>query len=101
MEIKVEREDSQVHLTLIGAVDNTAAEQLKSAFEEVCEEVPAVVKLDLSGVSTINSTGIGKILMLFKAVRKGNGAMEIVGISENLREIFQLTKLDKVIPIRI
>lgn len=100
MDIKVERDGVQCRLTLTGAVDNTAAEQLKSAFEEICDEVPTEVRLDLSGVSTINSTGIGKILMLFKAVRKENGSLEITGISDNLREIFQLTRLDKVIPIR-
>jgi len=100
MDIKVERNGGQYRLTLTGVVDNTAAEQLKSVFEEICDEVPAEVRLDLSGVSTINSTGIGKILMLFKAVRKENGSLEITSISDNLREIFQLTRLDKVIPIR-
>ena len=99
MDIRVERDGGRVCLTLIGAIDNTTADQLKSAFEDVCEEAPDLVRLDLTGVSTINSTGIGKILMLFKAVRKGGGSMEIIGISDNLREIFQLTKLDKVIPI--
>ncbi|HUX06828.1 MAG TPA: STAS domain-containing protein [Acidobacteriota bacterium] len=100
MDITVERDGVQCRLILTGVVDNTAAEQLKSAFEEICDEVPTEVRLDLSGVSTINSTGIGKILMLFKAVRKENGSLEITGISDNLREIFQLTRLDKVIPIR-
>lgn len=100
MDVKVEKDGDQLGLTIIGAIDNMTVDQLKSAFDEVYQSVPATVRLDLSGVSTINSSGIGKILMLYKNLKKENGTLEIVGISDNLLEIFQLIKLDRIIPIR-
>lgn len=100
MDVTVEKEGERYSLTIVGAIDNAGVEQLKSAFEDLYSSEPSDVRLDLSSVTTINSSGIGKILMLYKNLRKEDGCLEIVGISDNLMEIFQLIKLDKIISIR-
>lgn len=100
MDIEVSKQKGEFCLTIIGPIDDTGVEQLKMAFEEVYRQSPSRVKLNLKAVSTINSSGIGKILMLYKNLRKDNGSLEIIGISDNLFEIFQLIKLDKIISIQ-
>lgn len=100
MEIEINREGDEYKLTVVGPIDNVSVDQLRSAFEDVYGSVPSKVRLDLRAVSTINSSGIGKILMLYKNLRKENGTLEISGISDSLYETFQLIKLDKIISIQ-
>jgi anti-sigma B factor antagonist len=84
---------------IIGAVDTIAAENLRSDFKEIILQKPQKVVLDLSMVPTMGSTGIGKILMLFKSLKESNSIFEIKGIHENLYAFFKVIKLEKIFPI--
>jgi anti-sigma B factor antagonist len=84
---------------VIGGVDTSAAEILRSQFNEIILKKPLKVVMDLSMVPTMGSLGIGKILMFFKILRENNSVFEIKGIHENLYPFFKAVKLDKLFPI--
>ena len=53
---------------------------------------------DLSEVSRIDSTGIGRFIDAYGRVRKSGGQMRLAGAEGAVRESFRLTRLDHVFP---
>jgi len=54
---------------------------------------------DLEKVDFIDSAGIGFIVSIFKTVKSRNGKFGLGGLKSKPREVFKLTRLDKIIPI--
>ena len=59
----------------------------------------ATVTLNFSDVSSINSSCIGKILLLRKRVSEDGRTIRIQGCSDSLYGMFQLIKFDKLVSI--
>ena len=71
-----------------------------SRFQEATKD-PEVrhIVLDLSGVSRIDSAGLGVLLAHWAHTRRHKFAMAIAGMSERVRMIFEITRTDKLLPI--
>ncbi len=59
----------------------------------------ATVTLNFSDVSSINSSCIGKILLLRKRLSEDGRTIRIQGCSDSLYGTFQLIKFDKLVSI--
>ena|SRR6185295_5669193 len=51
---------------------------------------------DLSGVTRIDSTGIGRFIDTYGRLKKLGGEMRLAGASGAVREAFRMTRLDRV-----
>lgn len=52
------------------------------------------ILLDFSGTAYIDSSGLGALVSLAKRARDEGGALHITGLNEDLRTLFELTRLD-------
>lgn len=52
--------------------------------------------MDFGGSSYIDSTGLGALVSLSRKIREAGGQMRLTGLNEDLRTLFELTKLDTV-----
>ena len=50
--------------------------------------------LDFSKTDYIDSSGLGVLVTLSKKIREQGGQLNLVSLSEDLRTLFELTKLD-------
>ena len=50
--------------------------------------------VDFSKTDYIDSSGLGVLVTLSKKIREQGGQLSLVGLSEDLRTLFELTKLD-------
>ena len=50
--------------------------------------------LDFSKTDYIDSSGLGVLVTLSKKIREQGGQLSLVSLSEDLRTLFELTKLD-------
>lgn len=81
-----------------GEVDAHTAPTVRDAVEAAI--VPgARVIVDLSGVSFLDSTGLGVLVTALKHVREADGTLDLVVTSPRVLKVFELTGLDVVIPI--
>jgi anti-sigma B factor antagonist len=52
------------------------------------------VLVDFSGTGYIDSSGLGALVSLGKRIREQGGELRLAGLNEDLRTLFELTRLD-------
>jgi anti-sigma B factor antagonist len=69
---------------------------------DVVQTLPSTdsVILDMSGVSLVDAHGLGMLLQLREQAQSREMRLELMNVSEQLREIFRITRLDAVFAIR-
>lgn len=93
--------EQAVVVSLSGELDAYDAPSLRSTFTEVTAgRHGAVVVLDLSAVSFLDSTALGTIVGLLRRVREGDGELRVVLPESDARRIFELTSLDRTLDVR-
>ena len=86
----------RVDETQIGA---DSAEEFKTGIMNGIEVKGAKVAIDLSRVDFIDSSGLGALVSLLKAVRP-DGDLVLFGLRSGVREIMRLTHLDAVFSLK-
>ncbi len=99
MEFNILQENGAVKISIMGAVDNENAEELKEYFQELLNKDFKEAVFDLTYVPFITSSGIGKFLLFYKNIIALGRKMRIKGINDNLYELFQSIKLNQLFPI--
>ncbi len=80
-------------IALSGELDAFDAPELREAFQTVLESTPAVIVLDLSAVTFLDSTVLGAIVGLLRRVREGGGELRTVLPDKTARRIFEITNI--------
>jgi anti-anti-sigma factor len=57
-----------------------------------------VVIFDLSGVTRMDSTGVGRFIYSFNKISSAGGIMRVAGATGHIFDIFHVSLLDTVIP---
>ena len=55
--------------------------------------------LDCSSTGYIDSSGLGALVTIAKRVREAGGQIRLAGLNDDLRSLFELTKLDTLFSI--
>ena len=94
-----ERSKEDVELQVQGPLDSDTAEEFQKILQDLATSDYKTITLDLSQVPSINSTSIGKILLLRKSLTEQDRQIRIQGCSDALYTTFQLIQFDKQIEI--
>ena len=84
---------------LEGEISSDAEKTLSAAYAEAVEGGAQTIILNFSGVSYMNSFGIGILTMLIIRAQRDRKRIVGYGLTEHYRRIFTITRLDQVIPI--
>ena len=57
------------------------------------------ILINFESVDYLSSTVLGKLIALHKRVAANKGQLKLCGIKPSIREVFEITKLDKVFDI--
>lgn len=99
MRLKESTEEGIDVLTLEGEIDLHYAPVLRSLLQgKLHVRCPALL-LDLGRVSFIDSAGLAAIIEYFRDSAEYDGVVCLTGLNENLRAVFEIVRLDQVIPI--
>jgi anti-anti-sigma factor len=85
-------------VSVAGELDLYSTPQLVAELEALAPDGPELV-LDLEGVSFIDSTGLGAILLNLRRLRAAGGDMAIVCANETTSKLLGLVGLDRVVPV--
>jgi anti-sigma B factor antagonist len=95
LDVRAERERDVTILHLNGEIDLRTSPQLRGTVDRK----PARIILDLSGVSYVDSSGVGTIVELKRRAMRHESRIILVGLQERVRSVFEITRLDKFFEI--
>ena len=74
-------------------------QELKTLIQDGLDRDERTVLIDCSQTGYIDSSGLGVLVSLAKRVRELGGELRIAGLNDDLRSLFELTKLDSLFQI--
>lgn len=96
MNIKHDRQKDFHIIEVDGEIDVNTSIKLRKAFQEALAKETKKVLIDLNAVGFIDSSGIATLVEFMQNLNERNGQMFLVGISEKVIGIIEITKLDKI-----
>jgi len=97
--VKVERVGGTAVVTAHGELDAFTAPSLSDALTDAVADAADRVVIDLSAVAFMDSTALGLVVKAVNEIGDRGGAVRVVLPEESARRIFEITTLDRVLPI--
>jgi anti-sigma B factor antagonist len=73
--------------------------ELKQKILDAVDGGARKVVIDFENTGYIDSSGLGALVSLAKKLRESGGELRLAGLNEDLRTLFELTKLDTLFQI--
>ncbi|MFK2826301.1 anti-sigma factor antagonist [Bacillus sp. B190/17] len=99
IKIDVKETEQRTNIEISGEIDAYTAPKLRETIFPYTEKENAQIVVDLSGVSYMDSTGLGVFVGLFKGLNANDGNLQLIGLSERLRRLFDITGLADIMNI--
>ena len=84
------------NIVLEGELDVSTAEKLKEYLHKLADEQIIDMKINLSNLDYIDSTGLGVMIGVLKKLKVGEKEIHIINPKSNVKKIFTITGLDKI-----
>lgn len=99
LSIDVNETDILLEITVNGEIDAYTAPKLRDTIFPLSEKNGVNMVINLSGVSYMDSTGLGVFVGVFKNVKANGGQFKINGLSGRLQRLFEITGLADIIDV--
>lgn len=101
MNLKIDIEESLNGrvVKLVGEVDVYTAPMLRDAIIPLTIKKNSKLIVDMTEVSYIDSTGLGVFIAAFKSSHQHMGSLKLIGVTEKVERLFQITGLSEIIDI--
>jgi len=86
-------------VALSGEIDGTGAQELGARLVREFELGHNRIVLDMSGVSYLNSAGIGELAMAAKRARSLQGDLALCGLQDRVRRVLELVRMDQLLVV--
>ncbi len=98
MEIKERKEGENTIIEISGRLDATSSPILQEKLMQIMNQEKNIV-LDCAHVEFISSSGLRVFLMAAKKLKGGTGSLAICALSENVKEVFDISGLSSVLTL--
>ena len=83
-----------------GDLDLVTADRAKRSLSQLIDDKPESLRLDLSALSFIDSTGLGALVAVHHHAATTGVPMTLTGVSSQVRRVMEITRLDELFDIR-
>ncbi|MDX2206176.1 MAG: STAS domain-containing protein [Gemmatimonadales bacterium] len=91
--------DDITTVTVEGQLIVANRQDLKQVVQDALDGGARKLLLDFTPTAYIDSSGLGALVSINKKVREVGGSLRLAGLNEDLRSLFELTKLDSLFAI--
>ena len=91
LNITINEESGRLIAALVGDLDNVASTQAKRSLEPLFERTDYDVVIDCTELNYISSSGLRIILDVFKHTRSNGHKAILKNLSEDVKEVFDLS----------
>lgn len=100
MYLKFDRNEDKMIVYLIGELDHHSAEEVRNKIDDRIErEKTTKLIMNFSGVTFMDSSGIGVVIGRFKKLSLKNGTVSIVEVNDNVKRVFELSGMFKIVKL--
>jgi len=86
-------------VSISGEVDLNSSPQVRKVFDEFIDKKVTKIIIDFKKVSYIDSSGLATLIEMMQRMKKNQGTMSLINMSDKIRNLFEITKLDKLFKI--
>ena len=98
MEIHASKKGPRMHARLGGEMDHHSAEQARNMLDTMLHDITIRdLTLDLSGVTFMDSAGLGVILGRYRILSLRGGKLTVCGMSSAIDRIFRMSGLYAIV----
>ena len=93
MELQNEIREDELRITIIGELDDHSAEEARAYMDGILalNRTVRTLSLDLSGVSFMDSSGLGVILGRYRVMAARGGRLCVCGVSRHVDRILRMS----------
>ncbi len=99
--LKIETKEVQPDIVILEIAGRITlggeSKQLEWAVDKLLTEGRKKVIFDMAGVTNIDSTGIGIIVMTSGKMKKAGGELRVAAASAHVEEVLKMTNLDQIV----
>jgi anti-sigma B factor antagonist len=101
MKVNIEQyqNEKEVFVSVTGEIDAYTAPKLREELLPLTEGKNKVITVNLKDVSYLDSTGLGVFVGIFKQLKKNEGELKLVELSDRLKRLFTITGLSHIMSI--
>lgn len=99
MSFVVVKEQALLIVEVHGQLVVTNRQEFKQVVLDELEQGARSIVVDFSQSAYIDSSGLGALVSLGKRIRESGGELRLAGLNEDLRTLFELTRLDALFPL--
>ncbi len=100
LDVKTVTKEETAYITISGEVDLYSSPQVRQQIMAVTKEKTPLVLVNLEKVSYMDSSGVATLIEGLQLCNKYKGRFILVGLRDNVREVFELSRLDRIFQIR-
>ena len=101
MSAKIEYKPKEIRVYLSGEIDHHSASLIRASIDDaIIHKHPSLLVLDFSGVTFMDSSGIGLVMGRYKLMKTVQGRIRVENLSPGAYKIMRLAGLDRLGEIR-
>ncbi|MFI2712313.1 STAS domain-containing protein [Micromonospora sp. NPDC018662] len=86
-------------LEVRGELDMATSPRLHEALQRLIDAGDRQVVVDLAGVGFMDSSGLGALVVMFKALREAGGRLVLAAVRPPVRSVLAVTSVDRAIRV--
>ena len=100
MSVAIEGNHEVMTAYLTGEIDHPCAVQILEEIDAAAERThPALLMLDFTNVTFMDSSGIGLVMGRFKLMQALGGQLQVGGMSPQIRKMMKLAGLERLVTL--
>jgi anti-sigma B factor antagonist len=101
MNYSIVEQDDIVILSLSGKImGGPEASEINGKINQLIDDGKLKILIDLKEVEWMNSSGLGILIDAVTVLKNNNGALRLINVSDRIKNLLKITKLDTVFDIR-
>ena len=97
MSVEINVTGEVVTAYLSGELDHHTAKDMRESIDNAIElNIPSLLVLDFSGVTFMDSSGIGLVMGRYRNLQKTGASLHISGASQSIYKVMKLSGIEKL-----
>ncbi len=99
MQVTTKNSDKGAVISVSGDIDLYTSPDLRKAITKLVKKKISLLVVDLKQVDYMDSSGVATLVEGLQLTARYDGSFRVASLNEDVREVFELARLDKVFDI--